>query len=836
MEYTIPCSSVEYTIPCSSVEYTIPCASVEYTIPCSSVECAIPCTPTKCITCTSVECKIPCTPTECKIPCTPTEIIPCKSVEYTIPCSSEESKISHTPAKCQTLHHTPEECKISYIPEEYQTPHRPMERKISRLAKRKTPHRLAEWKTSTTSTPMKPQILGSPAKHQIPGSPTKHQIPSSPMKPQIVSSLTKHQIPDSPTKHQIPGSPVKPQIGSSTKHQIPGSPVKPQIGSSTKHQIPGSPTKHQIPGSPTKHQIPGSPTKHQIPGSPTKHQIPGSPTKHQIPGSPTKHKTMETETKHLTPGTPAGHKTPVTPDRDRLRRMGFVGLCRSTPSPNKRDIRRTARKLRLAPKLEYDYSEPEISWGGSRSFMSSPDTSRDSRFDTSEPNINRTFYCIPPNDGEDEMIEEIEEIEKMGPDITKSGTHFSPGLTSSGIFQSPSLTESGTHFSPGLTSSGIFQTPSITGSTRTFHSAPRGTFFSPGEEAPEEYEDIEMMGPANESGSFFLPEDTWNLSTEDEEMDESVAHESVIRTRKEEIAKLNRKQKKRHEMVLERRYECRGPVKEPKSVEVRGARPAMLPALRMTNYEDGAPVFPYPKFATRNIIQYDGFVVCYDNQTRTVCWTMELVKPQEVEKVRWLAPEDRVETRVAADFQSGEADYELVSDRFKKQHAAEIDYHVNRADDDAKEACAFTNVFPQSVEGKSRDAKTMFDALHDYVVFISRYKFTSYIIILTGALYLPQQADDGSWSVKYELIGANKVAVPTHFYKVILAPNWDRGYRFECYKFENKLYEGEIDVKNFLVSRHDLEKDTGFLIFHRIKDQEISDKRECPKELDVYFL
>ncbi|OLL24656.1 Mitochondrial nuclease [Neolecta irregularis DAH-3] len=44
--------------------------------------------------------------------------------------------------------------------------------------------------------------------------------------------------------------------------------------------------------------------------------------------------------------------------------------------------------------------------------------------------------------------------------------------------------------------------------------------------------------------------------------------------------------------------------------------------------------------------------------------------------------------------------------------------------------------------------------------------------IITGPLYLPKQDQDGKWRVSYEVIGTPpNVAVPTHFYKIIVADN-----------------------------------------------------------------
>ena len=44
--------------------------------------------------------------------------------------------------------------------------------------------------------------------------------------------------------------------------------------------------------------------------------------------------------------------------------------------------------------------------------------------------------------------------------------------------------------------------------------------------------------------------------------------------------------------------------------------------------------------------------------------------------------------------------------------------------------------------------------------------------VVTGPLYLPKLDSDGKWRVSYEVIGnPPNIAVPTHFYKVIVAEN-----------------------------------------------------------------
>jgi len=82
-----------------------------------------------------------------------------------------------------------------------------------------------------------------------------------------------------------------------------------------------------------------------------------------------------------------------------------------------------------------------------------------------------------------------------------------------------------------------------------------------------------------------------------------------------------------------------------------------------------------------------------------------------------------------------------------------------------------TNMCPQVGEGFNRDYWSHFES------FCRRLtnKYPS-VRIVTGPLYLPKQHPDGKWRVSYEVIGnPPNVAVPTHFYKVIVAEDGNTG-------------------------------------------------------------
>ena len=80
------------------------------------------------------------------------------------------------------------------------------------------------------------------------------------------------------------------------------------------------------------------------------------------------------------------------------------------------------------------------------------------------------------------------------------------------------------------------------------------------------------------------------------------------------------------------------------------------------------------------------------------------------------------------------------------------------------ETFLLTNMCPQVGDGFNRDYWAHFEEFCRRLT-----KTYPSVRIITGPLYLPQKTPDGKWKVEYEVIGnPPNVAVPTHFYKIIL--------------------------------------------------------------------
>lgn len=59
---------------------------------------------------------------------------------------------------------------------------------------------------------------------------------------------------------------------------------------------------------------------------------------------------------------------------------------------------------------------------------------------------------------------------------------------------------------------------------------------------------------------------------------------------------------------------------------------------------------------------------------------------------------------------------------------------------------------------------------------------------------------NGKNYVKYEVIGANHVAVPTHFFKVLAIETNDGQLELESYVMPNEVISSEVPLKSFQVN------------------------------------
>ena len=70
--------------------------------------------------------------------------------------------------------------------------------------------------------------------------------------------------------------------------------------------------------------------------------------------------------------------------------------------------------------------------------------------------------------------------------------------------------------------------------------------------------------------------------------------------------------------------------------------------------------------------------------------------------------------------------------------------------------------------------------------------------------------------VRYEVIGSNSVAVPTHFFKVVLGETKEQTYDLRAFIVPNTAMSDDTPLNKFLVPIDVIERAAGILLFERL--------------------
>lgn len=88
--------------------------------------------------------------------------------------------------------------------------------------------------------------------------------------------------------------------------------------------------------------------------------------------------------------------------------------------------------------------------------------------------------------------------------------------------------------------------------------------------------------------------------------------------------------------------------------------------------------------------------------------------------------------------------------------------------------------------------------------------------VITGPLYLSKQRPDGKRFVEYQVLGINEVAVPTHFFKVLLLEKGFSPLEFRAYVLPNEPIDSRKPLDSFQTTVDKIEKLSG-IIFQKHK-------------------
>ncbi|XP_053618087.1 endonuclease G, mitochondrial-like [Plodia interpunctella] len=218
-----------------------------------------------------------------------------------------------------------------------------------------------------------------------------------------------------------------------------------------------------------------------------------------------------------------------------------------------------------------------------------------------------------------------------------------------------------------------------------------------------------------------------------------------------------------------------------------------------------------------NVRSYDDFVLSYDRRNRVPNWVFEHITKAHITKndqVDRSKCDFKPDESIHPFFRSQNSDYK--GSGFDRGHMAAAGNH-RLAQTHVDQTFYLTNMAPQVGDGFNRHA---WNRLEKHVRKLT--KVYEDVYCCTGPLYLPRKESDGKSYVKYQVIGANTVAVPTHFYKLVVGRSADGALHMEAYVMPNQRIADDTPVSSFMVAPEVIERAAGLLFFDKIHRSQLS--------------
>ncbi|KAJ2553776.1 nuclease [Coemansia sp. RSA 1933] len=151
------------------------------------------------------------------------------------------------------------------------------------------------------------------------------------------------------------------------------------------------------------------------------------------------------------------------------------------------------------------------------------------------------------------------------------------------------------------------------------------------------------------------------------------------------------------------------------------------------------------------------------------------------------------------------------------------------------ETFMLTNIAPQVGKGFNRN---YWASLESFVRDMT--KSFDDVYCISGPLYLPEKVGD-KWVVSYQVIGnPPNVAVPTHFFKVILAKRKNEpDFAIGAFALPNKEIDNSTPLSDFSIPLESIEKAAGLQFFSKVERKHgvvtpLCSKIKCTLEHDAW--
>ncbi|OQS03847.1 hypothetical protein THRCLA_03862 [Thraustotheca clavata] len=221
----------------------------------------------------------------------------------------------------------------------------------------------------------------------------------------------------------------------------------------------------------------------------------------------------------------------------------------------------------------------------------------------------------------------------------------------------------------------------------------------------------------------------------------------------------------------------------------------------------------------QNVKIRQGYALGYDRRLRNAAWVAEYITKESLEKngdVNRLKSSFKVDPTTPTAFRVTPAEYQ--NSGYDRGHLAPA-RDMNSSQPAINESFLMTNISPQV----SKFNRGYWSRLEGFVRHLANYYGAAYVI--TGPLFLPQKTKEGDgYTVSYPIIGTplNGIAVPTHFFKVILIEK--KGKKGQKLKYlatgfvlPNQGIADKIPLSSFVMPLDMIERYSGLVFFDKLE-------------------
>lgn len=210
-----------------------------------------------------------------------------------------------------------------------------------------------------------------------------------------------------------------------------------------------------------------------------------------------------------------------------------------------------------------------------------------------------------------------------------------------------------------------------------------------------------------------------------------------------------------------------------------------------------------------NIKTRESYVAAYDPRTRLPAWVLERLDSFSItgQSDRRRA-EFREDPSVHEFHRATNADFR--GSGFDRGHMAAAANHKS-SQSAMNDTFLLSNIAPQNPDLNQR----LWNRLEQMCRSLTKHHRG--VFVCTGPLFLPHRHDDGRLIISYQVLGQNHVAVPTHFFKVLILELPDgQGVELRSYVMPNRPIPEQTPLEHFLVPIETVERASGLLFVSNI--------------------